>query len=210
MDASNVKYSINERPADNGNVTLGIVVKNVGSVSIAATRMDCPVVLVDKTQNVEYDFANGDYTFNCDAGTYENRFYIKKVVPQSDAVTITAKSYSRTYGEDNPTFEYTTTGATLNGTPEISCEATKASNVGTYTITLSKGSVTNNDVTLVNGSLSITKATIKASVGDYTITEGDDIPTFTIGYDGFKNNETAEVSVENLRGRNDICRQRSQ
>ena len=55
LDASNVKYSINERPTDNGIVPLGIVVKKTGSVSIAATKMDCAVVLVDNTLNTEYD-----------------------------------------------------------------------------------------------------------------------------------------------------------
>ena len=41
--------------------------------------------------------------------------------------------------------------------------------------------------------MTIAKAPLKVSVGEYTITEGDDIPNFTISYDGFKNNETAEI-----------------
>ena len=191
LDASGVKYSINERPADDGKVALGVVVKNSGNVTIKATRKDCPIVLVDKTQNAEFDFANGDYTFNCDAGTYEDRFYIKKVA--ADAVTITAKSYTRTYGEDNPTFEYTSTGAELSGTPTISCDATATSAVGTYPITISTGSVTNSSVTLVNGTLTITKAPLTIKAGEYTKTQGEDNPAFALTYEGFKNNETSEV-----------------
>ena len=188
---SNVKYSINERPLDSGEIPLGIIVKNAGSVTIGATRLECSATLVDKLLNKEQDLALGNYTFDSEAGTFDDRFIIRIAV--TDALTITAKSYTRAYGEANPTFEYTSTGAALEGYPSITCEATPTSDVGTYDIVVSKGSVSNTYVTYVNGTLSITKATIKASVGEYTITEGDDIPTFTIGYDGFKNNETAEV-----------------
>ena len=85
-------------------------------------------------------------------------------ITQADPVTVTAKDYSREYGEANPAFEYTTSGATLTGTPEITCEATATSPVGEYEIVVSKGSITNYNVTLKNGKLTVTKAplTIKA------------------------------------------------
>ena len=191
LDASGVKYSINERPADNGMVPLGIIVNKTGSVSISATKMDCPIVLVDKVLETEYDFSDGDYTFDCNTGTFEDRFVIKKKA--ADAVAITAKSYTRVYGEANPTFEYTTEGATLNGTPSITCEATATSPVGTYMITIAKGSVTNSEVTYTNGTLTITKAPLTIKTGDYTKKQGEDNPTFTATYEGFKNNETADV-----------------
>ena len=70
----------------------------------------------------------------------------------------TAKSYSRKYGDANPAFEYTTSGATLTGTPSITCTATATSPVGEYDIVASKGTVTNYNVTYVNGKLTITKA----------------------------------------------------
>ena len=72
-----------------------------------------------------------------------------------DPVTITAKSYSRKYGEANPTFEYTSEGATLTGTPEITCEATITSPVGEYPIVISKGTVTNYNDHYINGVLTI-------------------------------------------------------
>jgi hypothetical protein len=106
---------------------------------------------------------------------------------------LTAKSYTRVYGAANPTFEYTTEGGTLNGTPSITCEATATSPVGTYTITIAKGSVTNSDVTYTNGTLTITKAPLKVSVGSYEIIEGEAIPAFDAKYEGFVNNETADV-----------------
>ena len=107
-------------------------------------------------------------------------------------VTITAKNYTIEYGDDLPTFEYTCDG-TISGTPSITCEATKTSPVGTYPIVISKGSVTNNNVTYVNGTLTIKKAPLKITAKDYTIKQGDALPTFEATYEGFKNSETSTV-----------------
>ena len=111
-------------------------------------------------------------------------------VTDADAVVVTAKSYTRTYGDKNPTFEYTSQGAALDGKPEISCEATESSPVGTYPIVIKKGSVKNYNDTYVNGTLTITKAPLMVGVKDETITEGDAIPVFTLTYDGFRNKDT--------------------
>lgn len=86
LDTKDTKYSINERPRDNGQVPLGIIVRKTGEVVIAATRLDCSAVLVDKVANTECDLALSTYSFRCDAGTIENRFYIKvPVVITGDA-----------------------------------------------------------------------------------------------------------------------------
>ena len=103
---------------------------------------------------------------------------------------VTAKSYSRIYGEDNPKFEFSVEGETLDGTPEISCEATATSPVGTYDIVISQGDVSNYDVTYVNGTLTIEKAPLTVGVQNVTITEGDPIPSFTLTYSGFRNGDT--------------------
>ena len=60
------------------------------------------------------------------------------------------------YGEDNPTFEYdVTSGAITSGTPVITCSATKTSPPGIYDIVISKGTVSNSSVNLVNGTLTV-------------------------------------------------------
>ena len=76
-------------------------------------------------------------------------------ITEADPITVTANSYTRVYGEANPAFGYTSSGGTLNGTPSISCAATATSPVGTYPITISQGTITNTNVTYVNGTLSI-------------------------------------------------------
>ena len=108
-------------------------------------------------------------------------------------VTVTAKNLTRVYGEANPTLKYTVEGAALVGKPELSCEATATSPVGTYPIVVKKGGVENYNDTYVNGTLTITKAPLKISGGEYTIKQGEDIPKFAAVYEGFKNGETEAV-----------------
>ena len=105
-------------------------------------------------------------------------------------VTITANNLTMVYGDDVPTLTYKSEGGELNGTPSLTTTATKTSPVGTYPITVEQGTVTNGQVTYVDGTLTITKAPLTVGVKDETITEGDAIPTFTLTYDGFRNNDT--------------------
>ena len=114
-------------------------------------------------------------------------------ITQADPVTITAKSYTIHYGDELPTFEFTSEGATLKGTPAISCEATKTSAVGPYPIVITKGSVTNFNTAFVNGTLTIIKAPLTITAKSYTIKQGEAMPTFEATYEGFKNNETSQV-----------------
>ncbi len=124
--------------------------------------------------------------------------YVKGTLTITDAdpITVTVKSVSREYGNANPSFEFTAEGGTLNGTPEINCEATAASPVGTYPIVIKKGGVTNSNVSYINGTLTITKASLKVSVGNYERNEGEDNPAFKINYNGWKNGEDERVLTE--------------
>ena len=117
----------------------------------------------------------------------------KLTVTSADPVTITAKSYTIKYGDAIPTFEYETTGAALSGTPQITCTATSTSSVGTYDIVVSKGTVTNYNVTYVKGTLTIEKAPLTISGGTYTMKQGDALPTLKAEYSGFKYGETEAV-----------------
>ncbi len=124
-----------------------------------------------------------------EAPVWEDFFQIVEL----GGVVVTANNYTRSYGESNPAFEYTSAGATLIGTPDISCSATASSPVGTYPIVVSKGSVTNTDDHYVNGTLTITPAPLSITANSYTINMGDAMPTFDVTYSGFKNNETESV-----------------
>ena len=74
LDGKQTLYAINERPT--GDVPLGICIKKAGEYTIAATRMDTPVLLRDTKTGITFDLSNGDYTFQSEAGTFNARFVL--------------------------------------------------------------------------------------------------------------------------------------
>ena len=64
------------------------------------------------------------------------------------------------------------------------------------TIEVRKGTIKNEDVLFENGSLTITKAPLTISVGNYTKKQGDAMPTFKASYTGFKNGEDESVLIK--------------
>ena len=114
-------------------------------------------------------------------------------VVEADAIVVRAKSYSRQYGDENPVFEFDTEGAALDGTPEIVCSAVANSPVGSYTIEVKQGSIKNYNVHFESGTLTITKAPLTISAGNYTKKQGDAMPVFKASYAGFKNGEDESV-----------------
>jgi len=115
------------------------------------------------------------------------------VTVQEPLLTITANSYTRYYGEDNPIFEYIAEGAILRGKPQISCEATPSSPVGDYPIKVQKGNVSNGNVAFEDGILTIIKAPLTVTADNKTKKQGEAMPEFTATYSGFKNGETEAV-----------------
>lgn len=111
----------------------------------------------------------------------------------AEEVTITAKNYTRVYGESNPSFDYDTKGAELKGEPVVSCTASETSPVGTYAIKVSQGSLTNSCVNLIDGVLTIVPAELTVSVSDASRKVGEENPEFVLNYEGFKNGETESV-----------------
>ena len=106
---------------------------------------------------------------------------------------VTANSYTREYGDENPSFEWTEVGLPLDGTPTISCSATKTSAPDNYDIVITRGTETNTDVTYVNGTLTVTKAPLTITANNYTIKEGDALPAFDAVFTGLKNGESESV-----------------
>lgn len=102
---------------------------------------------------------------------------------------IRIKDCSRQYGDENPKFEYTVEGGELDGEPDIYCYAWRYAPVGTYPIEAWGGSYTNTSVTIIPGTMTITKAPLTIKAKDYTIKQGDYLPVFEATYEGFKNDE---------------------
>lgn len=114
-------------------------------------------------------------------------------ITDADLITVTAKSYTRLYGEMNPELDYIVSGGVLQGTPNIACTAAKTSDVGTYDIIISRGDISNSNVQYVNGKLTVTAAPLIISTGNYTMRQGDPMPQFTAAYSGFRNFEDEAV-----------------
>ena len=74
MDSNNVKYAINERPMAQGNVSMGYSVPKQGTYTLAATRMDIAVYLMDNLTGTVHDLAKGGYEFCSESGTFGSRF----------------------------------------------------------------------------------------------------------------------------------------
>lgn len=117
-------------------------------------------------------------------------------------LTITANNQQRVYGDEDPTFTLSYSGF-VNGDseskitlPTISCDAKINSNVGDYEIKLSGGASNKYELTLIPGTLTISKAKLIAFAGDYLKRPGEDNPLFVISYSGFKCNETKDVLIE--------------
>jgi len=155
-----------------------------------------PTVTCEATSDSEL----GEYEITVSGAEAENyeMVYVKGTltITQADPVVVTAKSYSRQYGGKNPEYDYYFEGAKLNGKPEITCEATATTPVGTYPIVIKKGSVTNYNDSYVNGTLTITKAPLIVQVGSVTRYQGEENPEFTLSYSGFKNGETESVLIK--------------
>jgi head-tail adaptor len=95
------------------------------------------------------------------------------------AVTVTADDKTSVYGDALEALTSTTTG-TVYGSDGLNIGLSKPSglDVGTYTITVSANN-SNYDITLVNGTYTITKKTLEESdLGDYAFVDG------TFGYNG--------------------------
>ena len=71
-----VHYAINERPADNGRVTLGYTAPVAGFYTIEAQRMDAEVFVKDYKTGTLHNLKDGAYSFGTDAGTFNDRFEI--------------------------------------------------------------------------------------------------------------------------------------
>ncbi len=115
------------------------------------------------------------------------------VVKVAQPVELTVVGATRAYGDANPTFTYTSSGAAVAGEVVFTTTADATSAVGDYTVDIDLTGVTNTYVTVVAGKLTITPATLTVGVEDCSITQGEELPTFTLTYDGFKNGEDASV-----------------
>ena len=137
-------------------------------------------------------FSNNDMSFTVELP------YEYTISPKT--VTAHVKDATREYGEANPEFEVELTGfvsgedqSVITNKGNYSTTAKPKSEVGTYEITLSGMEAQNYVFQYESGNLTVTKAPLKISAGNYTIKQGEPLPKFVATYEGFKNEETEQV-----------------
>ena len=72
------QYAINERPADKGELRLGVVIQQDGQYTIAAIRNSLGKVLLrDNETGITTDLSQSGYSFDAKQGTYTARFVLE-------------------------------------------------------------------------------------------------------------------------------------
>ena len=103
---------------------------------------------------------------------------------QEVGTIIRARDLTRNYGEETDEYYFEMIGERVSGMPKITCAATKTSPAGEYPIVVERGSITSDNVTYVNGTLTI--------VGGPVGSQGNDAEAQTLAL-GYCN---GEVSTE--------------
>ena len=107
---------------------------------------------------------------------------------------------TKVYGDANPEFNITYSGfrdgdseAGFSVSASISTIVDNSSKVGKYDIVASGAVSDKYEISYIPGTLTVTKAPLSISAGNYTKKQGDVMPDFKASYAGFKNGEDESV-----------------
>ncbi|MBY0423236.1 MAG: hypothetical protein K2Q06_13095, partial [Parvularculaceae bacterium] len=121
------------------------------------------------------------------------------------ALTVTANNASRLYGDANPAFTAAFAGfvagetqaTAMTGAPAFATPAVQSSNVGSYAITPSAGTLAANNgnyaFSFVNGTLGVTPAPLTVTADNKTKPQGDPNPPLTATITGLKLGDAPSV-----------------
>jgi hypothetical protein len=173
----------------NGDATS--VVSGSASLTTSATTSSgvgrYPILLAQGTLRA------ANYTFACISGA---------LTISPAVLSVTANDASKVYGDANPALGDTITGyvngdntSIVSGSASLATAATTGSGVGTYPIIASQGSLTaaNYTFSCVNGTLTVTPASLTVAASDASRSYGQANPTFTDMITGFVNGDDVSV-----------------
>jgi hypothetical protein len=136
------------------------------------------------SSNYNFSFVNGTLTVN------------------KASLTVTADNQARLYGATNPVltasysgFANGETASVLTGNPTTATTATTNSPAGSYSITVTNGSLasSNYNFSFVSGTLTVNKAALTITADNQVRLYGATNPVLTVGYSGFVNGENSGV-----------------
>lgn len=93
VGADGVQYAINERPMDNGTVSLAFYAPVSGSYTLSLKRCDADhVYLTDHQNGTVTDLSAQDYTFEAETGNYNARFSLSFVPGATDIASVSDRT----------------------------------------------------------------------------------------------------------------------
>jgi hypothetical protein len=182
---------------------------SVAAKGVTVSGVTCTALTNGSTISAALNF--GTYTIDgstCSGGTLSSPNYVISGYTGSTytvyraALMVTADNQSRTYGAPNPALTYTFSGfkngdtaAVVSGSAAVSTTATSTSGVGSYPITVAKGSLfaTNYYFVFTSGTLTVGKAPLTVTADNKTRAYGASNPALTYTIAGFVNGDTAAV-----------------
>ena len=163
----------------------------------------------ETSTNATKSSAAGKYSITLSGGVSNNYYFAQYnkgylTINKAD-LKVKAVDVSRLYYEQNPDFPLTYTGFRNNDNennltviPVGTTPATKASNSGTYTISVSGGQSNNYNISYEQGTLTIKQRMLSAKARSYTRKYNDPNPAFEIDYSGFVAGEDESVILAPL------------
>ena len=148
------------------------------------------------TSNLSFTIANDFMSFDVEIP------YTYTINPIE--LTARVKDAKREYGSNNPAFQADFSGfltgedeSVLTETGTFSTPANAFSDVGVYSISLSGAKAQNYTFKYEPGNLTVTKAPLRVTANNKTMTYGGLMPILDVTYEGLKNNETQPVWTSN-------------
>lgn len=179
------------------------------SAIVDGLRGDDDLIEIDElpviTTEANLNSPVGEYAITFVGGVDNN--YDFEFTPGTLTITkaplqLLADNKSREYGDANPEFTYQAIGfknnddvQDLDSAPELITTATLASPADTYPVTLNVGLDNNYYIIPANGNLTVTKAPLQVRAQNATRAYGEPNPSFTVSFEGFKNNDTQDILV---------------
>lgn len=151
----------------------------------------------------EYITVNGTsyhiFEYGGVTGATRNTFRLQKF--DENLFIVIPPFYVIKYGDEIPDLSeqsyrvINTAGKTLSNPLVLTTKATSSSPVGGYEIFVDRSLVEEDILLYKTPWINIRRAPLTVGVQNVTIEEGEEIPAFTLTYDGFKNNETDAVLI---------------
>jgi hypothetical protein len=145
----------------------------------------------------------GDYVISFTGGSdnnYEFEFTNSTLTITKAQLQLLADEKTRQYGDVNPEFTYQVIGLKnddaiddLDYAPQLSTTATLTSPADTYPITIDVGIDNNYFIQTGSSVLTVTKALLQVRAQNATRAYGEPNPTFTVTFEGFKNDDTQDI-----------------